>query len=161
RGDGGAVLQTRGERLDLHRSMRLPPPRSLAPEVLQLVPQKHREQLEGIVARPRHRARLGQSQERDEALLDRVESILGVKATPASVGEQPLPVCVDELRDPGEEARRRVEAAVGCLVFVERWFGQSYGHHVPLGHVGGERYTLAHPRWTLTCAAASDPGSRA
>lgn len=146
RNDGCAVIGTRGERLDLEGHIRPAPPRGLASKVLDVVPQQHREQFERVVAITRYRSRLWQPQEGDEALLNCIERIIWVEAALASIGEQPLAVRVDELCDPPEEPGRRVETAVSCLLFVrclvflERPFGQSCGHHAPIGRVRGERY---------------------
>lgn len=178
RDDGRAVVGTRGERLDVEGHIRPAPPRGLAPEVLDVMPQQHREQLDGVVAIARDRSRLRQPQEGDEALLDCIESILRVEAALARIGEQPLAVRVDELCNPPEKPGRRVETAVSCLLVVrclvvlERTFGASHVHHVPIGRVRAKRYTTSReisPRRRSTgprrapnpeCGQASMPSER-
>src|SRR5215467_12782371 len=129
--------------------MRLTPPCGLASDVLHVVSQNHGQQLERVVTFPRHRSRFGQFQEGHEALLDRVQRIVGVEAALAGVGEQPLPVDVDELCDPSQKPRWRVEAGVSRLVVLEKWCGQGHGYS-PIGRLARERYTAAAARYPTT-----------
>src|SRR5262245_13158887 len=126
--------------------MRLAPPCGLASDVLHVVSQNHGQQLERVVTFPRHRSRFGQFQKGYEALLDRVQRIVGVEAALAGVGEQPLPVDVDELCDPPQKPGRRVEAGVSRLVVLEKLCGQSHGY-IPIGRLERERYTAAGARY--------------
>ena len=140
RNDGCAVIGTRGERLDLEGYIRPAPPRGLASKVLDVVPKKHREQFERVVAITRYRSRLWQPQEGDEAFLNCIERIIWVEAALASIGEQPLAVSVDELCNPPEKPGRRVEASVSRLVVLEKLCGQGHGH-ISIGRLERERYT--------------------
>src|SRR5262245_9676373 len=138
--------------------MRLAPPCGLASDVLHVVSQNHGQQLERVVTFPRHRSRFGQFQKGYEALLDRVQRIVGVEAALAGVGEQPLPVDVDELCDPPEKPGRRVEAGVSRLVVLGTLCGQGHGH-TPIGRLERERYTAAGA-WYPTATEVARPAGR-